>query len=333
MRDEEEQGHRSEHAQRGQPLRPASATELETAKQDEVRPQRQQQERQAGRVLRDVQEPDPAGLDRLKAAEPPGRAEDDEEHKTQHPCHGDQTKRTSAVLFQRTAECDPQQRRGEPGNRGIDREQGTGEAWHDEHTQERADRLANSRGIGRERMRRRDACACQQDQHPWRQPDKRCRDCQRRTKPVEHAEDQRDGARRTRHAQSIGDRPCGAGTAEGGGRVLEELPHDDQHEAAKRELSRNADRAPTRARPRRRKQRRTRSHEIHEPRRAQVRDQPRQERHPVALVVGQGGPPEFGRMVPGDEPARVVDRHQDDDQATQGVKRREAGCACLGAVV
>jgi len=55
--------------------------------------------------------------------------------------------------------------------------------------------------------------------------------------------------------------------------------------------------------------------------------EPRQKGQPVALIVGQGRPPELGRMVPGNEPPRVVDRHQDDDQTAQGVEGRESGRA------
>ena len=54
---------------------------------------------------------------------------------------------------------------------------------------------------------------------------------------------------------------------------------------------------------------------------AQMSDQARQERERIAAVVGQRPSSELARVILGDEPTRVVDRHQGDDQTAGRINR------------
>ena len=63
------------------------------------------------------------------------------------------------------------------------------------------------------------------------------------------------------------------------------------------------------------------AHQEEKPGRAGMSDQARQERERIAAVVGQRPSPELDGVILGDEPTRVVDRHQGDDQTAGRINR------------
>ena len=106
------------------------------------------------------------------------------------------------------------------------------------------------------------------------------------------------------------------------GRHLEEGGHDEKHAASPQHLARDACGRPALHAPGLGGERQAGPHQQEEPRRAEVRDEARQERH-RARVACPGAGPHLLRVEAPDHEAGVVQRHHHHQQAAEQIDGRQ----------